>query len=159
MRRHWINRRPKPLFLWLSACTIIRGRELRELSAAQLSQPGFFSNWSFTTTLRKCIWRTCLGAGGMPRQWQRGRGRRDGLCSFMSWNTKSRQLLVCTPLWYWLLFTRHKPELSLLSFFSTISGGSWCRVTGWCDGKSQGRGQPDLASATPPSSGPQFPRL
>lgn len=71
MRRRWINRGPRPLFLGLSACTIIRGRELGELSTAQLTQPGFFSDPVLIETLRECIWRAFLGAVGML---QNGRG-------------------------------------------------------------------------------------
>jgi len=70
-RRRWINRGPRPLFLGLSACTIIRGRELGELSTAQLTQPGFFSDPVLTLRLRECIWRACLDADGMARN---GRG-------------------------------------------------------------------------------------
>ena len=80
-------------------------------------------------------------------EWQRGRSRRDGLCSFVFQNFSS-------------LWSAHPcgsgcflPGINLrcaLFHSSTVSGGSWCRVTWWRERRSWGGGQPDLASAPPP---------
>lgn len=88
MRPRWINRGPESLFLWLSVCTIIRGKELRELSTAQLSQSVFFLNWIPTITLRKCIWRTMSSACGVQQQCRRAEAAKM-VSSVMSWNTNS----------------------------------------------------------------------
>lgn len=144
MRPRWINRGPKSLFLWLSVCTIIRGKELRELSTAQLSQSVFFLNWIPTITLRKCIWRTMPSACGVLQQCRRAEAARM-VSSFMSWNTNSfRSTHLCGTYGF-------PPGIRTCSpFISSASGGRWWKVAGGCNGKSQDGGPPDLALTTPP---------
>lgn len=157
MRRRCINRRPKSLFRRLSVCTIIRGKELRELSTAQLSQPVFFSNWIRTIMLGKCIWRTSLAVHGMLRQWEMGRSRKDGRARLIHVR-KDQQLLVCTSLWYLRLFPGIRMSHALLSFLlvyrEAAGGGRQGGVTGRARaGVSQIWLRPYLLT------GPQFPYL
>lgn len=73
--------------------------------------------------LRRCIWRTSLGAHGMLRKWQTGRRRKDGLYFFKSWNTNSfwPVVLMAFPLAVeWVM-------LWLLLLHWEAAGGGWQR--------------------------------
>lgn len=129
MRPRWINRGPKSLFLWLSVCTIIRGKELRELSTAQLSQSVFFLNWIPTITLRKCIWRTTPSACGVVRQCRRA-GAAEMVSSFMSWNTNSFQFThLCGTYGFPPGIRTSRVLLLFLLLYQEAAGGKWQGVS------------------------------
>lgn len=144
MRRRWINRGPRPCF---SGCLCAPWPEGAWGTIYSSAHTARFLFRPSPHRLRECIWRACLGAVGMLRNGERAGAEEMG--SYHSCSKISAAFGLPIPV-VLAAFTQHNLRYG---HFSTVSGGSWCRVTWWRERRSWGGGQPDLASAPTSSLG------